>query len=295
MHDQAQVLRGLMEHREDPSRPEPLAGWRSAQTIAITSGKGGVGKSNIALNLGIALARAGHSVCLLDANLGLGNLDLLCGLNGYWNLSHVISGARTLSEVLLRGPAGLGVIPGASGLGELADCSPLAQQELRGQLAELEQAYEYLVIDTGTGIHRAVRHFVALSDLGLVVTTPEPTAIADAYATIKALSAQPDGPALEVLVNRADSAEQARDIIARLQRTTRLFLHGEVGSAGFVPNDECVMQAVVRRTPFLVASPRQPASLAIEQLARRVVNILHKQPAPDAFFTRLWPRLGLTG
>src|SRR5262245_25715890 len=131
MSDQAQVLRGLMEQREEtPWRESASHKTSSAQTISITSGKGGVGKSNIALNLGIVLAQTGHSVCLLDANLGLGNIDLLCGLNGYWNLSHVMTGARTLEEIALEGPHGLKVIPGASGLSETADCSPSAQQDI---------------------------------------------------------------------------------------------------------------------------------------------------------------------
>src|SRR5579863_3134542 len=120
MSDQAQVLRGLMEHRDEAPWRQSSARQKTgvAKTVSITSGKGGVGKSNIALNVGIALAQAGHSVCLLDANLGLGNIDLLCGLNGYWNLSHVMNGVRTLDDICLEGPCGLRVIPGASGLSE---------------------------------------------------------------------------------------------------------------------------------------------------------------------------------
>src|SRR6185437_9423137 len=125
-----------------------------------------------------------------------------------------------LAEISLEGPHGLRVIPGASGLIDAADCSPQAQREILQQLEELEQEHEFLLIDTGTGIHRTVRQFVAAADLGLVVTTPEPTAIADAYATIKALSAHTEFMALEVVVNCADSIEQARDIVDRLQRTT---------------------------------------------------------------------------
>jgi flagellar biosynthesis protein FlhG len=295
MSDQAQVLRGLMEQREEIAAldPAPFAHGQPAQTLAVTSGKGGVGKSCIALNLGIALAQAGRSVCLLDGNLGLGNIDLLCGLNGYWNLSHVVSGARTLAEISLEGPHGLRVIPGASGLIDVADCSPQAQREILQQLEELEQEHEFLLIDTGTGIHRTVRQFVAAADLGLVVTTPEPTAIADAYATIKALSAHTEFMALEVVVNCADSIEQARDIVDRLQRTTRMFLRSEVGAAGSIPHDTQMIQAVRRQTPCLTLSPRSPASRALEKLARRVDNVLHHHPKADdpSFFHRLWSGL----
>jgi len=283
-----------MVHREESLPAERFPrNATPARTIAVTSGKGGVGKSNIALNLGLALARNGHSVCLFDGNLGLGNLDLLCGLNGYWNLSHVVSGARTLPEICLQGPEGLHVIPGASGLCDIADCSLGAQQDLLRQLKELEYEHEFLVIDTGTGIHRSVRLFAAAADVALVVTTPEPTAIADAYATIKALSTHDGNLSLEVLVNRADSAEQARDIAARLQRTTETFLHTRVGSAGFLPEDVEVIRAVKKQTPFLSLSPRSPASRAIDQLARRLTNVLSERSRPDmaSFFTRLWPGL----
>jgi flagellar biosynthesis protein FlhG len=294
MSDQAQVLRGLVEHREESlARGASKPRTTPALTVAVTSGKGGVGKSNLALNLGISLAEMGHSVCVLDANLGLGNLDLLCGLNGYWNLSHVISGARTLREISLAGPGGIHLIPGASGLTALADCSLSAQQEILQQLEELEQQHEFLLIDTGTGIHHAVCQFVSAADLGLVITTPEPTAIADAYATLKAFSAHPRVPDLEIVVNRADSTEQARDIIARLQRTTRMFLRNEVRSAGQIPDDIHVAQSVKRQTPFRIAFPTCPASRAVDNLARRVNHLCHREapPEPVTFFNRLWPRL----
>lgn len=286
MHDQAQVLRGLMELRIEPAADSAAASVPRAHTIAITSGKGGVGKSNIALNLAIALAQFKHSVCLLDANLGLGNIDLLCGLNGYWNLAHVINGARTLREITLEGPAGVHVIPGASGLHEVADCPAAAQRDVLAQLEELEQQHDFLIIDTGTGIHRSVRQFVSAADTILVVTTAEPTSIADAYATIKALTAGPLSSEPQVLVNQSDSTEQARDIVSRLQQTARTFLHTTIGSSGFIPRDAGVVQAVVRRVPFVVADPRSPASRAIDLLARRMINISQQQTPHTTFFSK---------
>ncbi len=286
MHDQAQILRGLMEQRSEAAPADSTTAAPRAHTVTITSGKGGVGKSNLALNLAIALGKVGHSVCLLDANLGLGNVDLLCGLNGYWNLSHVISGARTLREILLQGPAGIQVIPGASGLQDVADCPRAAQTEILAQLEELERSHEFLIIDTGTGIHRSVRQFVSAADMILIVTTPEPTSIADAYATIKSLSACAGLPEPQLLVNQADSPEQAREIIARVQHTARTFLYASVGSAGFVPRDPAVVQAVNQRTPFVLQSPDAPAARAVEQLARRVINLSHRQTVHSPFFSR---------
>lgn len=275
-----------MERRSDvplgPSAPRRSG----ARTIAVTSGKGGVGKSNIALNLAIALQQMHKSVCLLDANLGLGNIDLLCGLNGYWNLSHVISGARSLAEIMLDGPAGIHVIPGASGLLDLADSSPTDQREILAHLEELEQRHDYLILDTGTGIHQTVRQFVAAAETVLVVTTPEPTAIADAYATLKTLATGQELGQPHILVNQADSPEQAREIIARVQQTARTFLHVTVASAGFIPRDLAVPQAVVDRVPLLVQNVRSPAGRAIEQLARRVINLTPPPADRAPFFAR---------
>lgn len=283
MQDQAAILRGLMERRHESATSDPLAPQSRAQTVAVTSGKGGVGKSNIALNLAVALQQKGHRACLLDANLGLGNLDLLCGLNGYWNLSHVMSGARTVADVLLEGPAGIHVIPGASGLNDVADCSPAAQRDVLSQLDEMERTHDFLIIDTGSGIHRAVRQFAAAADLVLVVTTPEPTSIADAYAAIKALTA---GTELQphVLVNQSDSTEIAREIISRMQQTARTFLHAQVHSAGSIPRDPCVPQAVFRRIPFMLDNPESPASRAMELLARRIINLAAGRPSRGAYF-----------
>lgn len=286
MYDQAQILRGMMERRTETAIVEPAAPRRQARTIAVTSGKGGVGKSNVALNLAIALSKIGHSVCLLDANLGLGNIDLLCGLNGYWNLSHVVSGARTVPEIVLEGPCGIHVVPGASGLFDSADCSPIAQREILSQLEELERHHEYLIIDTGTGIHRTVRQFVSAAETVLIVTTPEPTAIADAYATLKALSTGTELFQPHILVNQAESPEQAREIIARVQQTARTFLHLTVSSAGHIPRDPAVPAAVARRKPFVADGTRSAAGLAVEQLARRVVNLSQPNSDRSSFFSQ---------
>jgi flagellar biosynthesis protein FlhG len=284
MYDQAQILRGMMERRTElavveaaPARPQP-------RTVAVTSGKGGVGKSSVALNLAIALQKMGHNTCLLDANLGLGNIDLLCGLNGYWNLSHVVSGARTVPEIVLEGPCGIHVVPGASGLLDAADCSPAALGDILSQLEDFERQHDFLIIDTGTGIHRTVRHFVAAAQTTLIVTTPEPTAIADAYATLKALTAGSELLQAHLLVNQADSTDQARDIIARVQQTARTFLRATVLSAGSIPRDPAVVQAVVRRKPFAAEAMRTPAGLAIEQLGRRIVNLSREGEEQTSFF-----------
>jgi flagellar biosynthesis protein FlhG len=258
---------------------------RACHTIAVISGKGGVGKSTIALNLAVSLALQGQSVCLLDANLGLGSLDLMCGLNGYWNLSHVMTGARSLSDVVLRGPQGVDLIPGASGITELADCPTHAQQQLLEQLTDLERRHDVLIIDTGTGIHRLVRQFALAADQMVVVTTPEPTSITDAYATIKALCAA--GVALGVVVNQAESAETAIKIGESIRQTAQMFLQADVDFLGCIPKDSAVPQSVLVRRPVVTYSPASPAARAIARLSQRRHGGRDTTDFNESFFTRL--------
>jgi flagellar biosynthesis protein FlhG len=287
--DQAAGLRAAL-HRQ--SLPAADAQANCCRAIAVTSGKGGVGKSHLALNLAVALAQHGRRVCLVDGNLGLGNLDLLCGLNGYWNLSHVVSGARLLNDVLLRGPAGIHLIPGGSGIADLADCPPHVQKQLLRELQSLEAEHDVLLIDTGSGIHPLARQFALAADDILLVTTPEPTAIADAYATIKSLSVAAASE-LHVAVNQVDSAEQAQQVLERLQQTARLFLRVGLGRGGWIPRDPAVSAAAWQRTPFLLLDEQCPAAKAVRQLAEQLANSGAPAWPRGSFFQRLWPRLAL--
>jgi len=295
---------------------EPATPSAAARVIAVTSGKGGVGKSNIALNLAIALRRmersrirensavscldsriltnsatsvCATSVCLIDANPGLSNIDLLCGLNGYWNLSHVVSGARGLSEIVLDGPEGIHVVSGAGGLSQLRDCPQEIRRDVLRQTTQLEEQHDYLVIDTGAGGQDSGRRLAAAADVALVVTTTEPTSIADAYATVKALSAAPP-PNLMVVVNEVESGQQAAAIVDRMRRTAGLFLHTEIAHAGHIPHDRAVVHSVARRIPLLVDAPRSAAAEAVVQLARRVKTAADGSPPRSGFFSRIAER-----
>ena len=258
----------------------------TTRMIAVTSGKGGVGKSIIALNLAVSLSRMGGRVCLLDANLGLGNIDLLCGLNGYWNFSHVITGARALKDIVIKGPDDVDVIPGASAITDVINCTPAVQHDIIKQLQHQIGDYDFLVMDTATGLHQTTRRLLSIADLILIVTTPEPTAIAEAYATVKSLM-QLEHPLIEAIVNQSQAAAQGQTIIKRLQHTAASFVRAEIAAAGSVPHDPLVAHAVVEQTPFVTAHPECPAADAIGRLAQRVQHVAQHRSAHLPIFTRL--------
>ncbi len=269
MPDQATILRGLMErHAQPQARPESAASKTGTRCLTIASGKGGVGKSHIALNLAVQLSKAGRSVCLLDANPGPGNLELMCGLNGYWNLKHVATGARRVADVALEGPQGIHILSGAAELLDSPFRSPTASQlHIWHEVSEFLNHYKYVIIDTASGDQPVTRRLMQAADCTWLVTTPELTAIADAYSLVKSCAAQGPLPQIEVLVNRSESAVQAREIIERMQQTARNFLQQEIYSAGYLPQDASVAAAVTQRQPFVLANPKSAAAQAISQLA----------------------------
>jgi flagellar biosynthesis protein FlhG len=257
-----------------------------ATVIAVTSGKGGVGKSNIAVNLAIKLASVGKEVVLLDADLGLANADVLCNIDLPSNLSHVIARRKELADVMVDAPGGFRLIGGASGLARMADLSDLDRQRLIDSLAELESRTDIILIDTGAGISPNVLSFTRCADEVLVVTTPEPTAITDAYAVIKVISRDaPDRP-LSLLVNQVQGPDEGRLVYERIAKVAKQFLSVGVQDAGYVPSDPEVPAAVRRRTPFLLASPRCPASQGIGQLAMRLQRGINPA-SPGGFFNRM--------
>ncbi len=295
MIDQAEQLRSLVREqqaRQQPagataaasaapppvshqSLPPPQASVaasprRRASVIAVTSGKGGVGKSNVAVNLAIALASAGKEVVLLDADLGLANADVLCNVDLPSNLAHVIARKKELHEVLVKAPGGFGLIGGASGLARMADLSDYDRQRLVDALGLLEQQADVILIDTGAGISPNVLSFTRTADHVLVVTTPEPTAITDAYAVVKVLSKDGGDRRISLLVNQVRSLNEAKVVYGRIAQVAKQFLGVSVLDGGHVVADESVVQAVRRRTPFVIGNPSSPASKCVTQLAMRL-------------------------
>ncbi len=271
--DQATALRRLVRATERASvdaTPQPRA-----HILAISSGKGGVGKTNIAVNLSIALTKLGRRVTLLDADLGLANADVICGMSVSAHLGHVVAGKRTLEEVQVWAPGGFRLIPGASGVAGSADATPEQCLRLVEALSRLEDESDLIVIDTGAGSGRVVGSFLSTADTVLVVTTPEPPAITDAYALIKmAVVRSRTGnrrpQALGLIVNQAESQREAQRVHQRIAAVAQRFLSLEVALAGWLPYDEVVRESVRKRIPFVIAAPKRNISLSLEALAQWV-------------------------
>jgi flagellar biosynthesis protein FlhG len=289
LFDQATQLRSLVEARASSQEAPAGDGVRAvgANVIAITSGKGGVGKSNIAVNLAIQFAKAGRDVVLLDADLGLANADVLCNLTLSSNLSHVIARKKELPEVLVQAPGGFRLIGGASGLARMADLTDYDRQRLVDSLAELERQTDIILIDTGAGISPNVLSFTRCADHVLVVTTPEPPAITDAYAVIKVVSRDNARHRLSLLVNQARSSAEARVVQDRIAAVARQFLNVAVLDAGYVPVDEQVPHSVRQRTPFVLANPRCPAAQSVAKLAMRLEQGVAGGMNAGGFFNRM--------
>ena len=246
------------------------------RTIAFTSGKGGVGKSNIVLNTGLALARRGRRVTLLDGDLGLASINVLMGLSPRYDLRHVLVGERAMRDIILQGPHGLSVIPAGSGIAELANLDGEARETLLSQLAMLAETVDYLLIDTGAGISDTVLNLVAASDEAIVITRPEPTALADAYALIKVVVNQEPAYPFHLLINMARDAAQAEQVYGSLEQILVRFLGYQPGNAGHVVSDPRVGQGVVQQVPFTILAPQCLAAQNVEALASRILGAAPK-------------------
>ncbi len=297
MTDQASRLREMMQAREqppaapsalemppEPDRPAsppgdarsgektaPADAARRPRVIAVSSGKGGVGKSHVAANLAYCIARAGRRTLLVDADLGMANLDLLLGLNPGRNLGHVVTGQLDLGATLMEGPGGMLFLPGASGLARAADLSEAERNRLMQELLGLEESAELIIIDTGAGISRNVIAFASSADEVLVVTTPEPTAMTDAYALIKVLHLGGYDGRIGVLVNQACDREEGRAVFARLAKTSSRFLARTIYHLGWLPQDTQVGAAVRARRPVVACQPGARVSRALVALSARVL------------------------
>ena len=262
------------------SRMVPPASRPKRRIVAVTSGKGGVGKTNIVTNLALALARQGVRVLVVDGDLGLANVDLLLGVAPQYDLQDVILGQRSVRDVVFEGPDGIHVLPASSGVEELANLDEFRTECLIRSLGELEDEIDLILIDSPSGIGKNAISMVQVADQILVVTTPEPTSFSDAYAMIKVLSRRPLRCVPSLLVNQAGSEDEALSVARRVRTVAKRFLNLDVEYWGCVLADESVAKSVQRQEPFLSTYPYSPAASCIYSLARRVLGQEAKPAAP---------------
>lgn len=257
--DQAAGLRGMVQQRP-------------VRTIAITGGKGGVGKTSVSVNLGVALSKMGERVCLLDADMSMANVDVLLGLRAPFNLSHVLDGTHSLKEVMIEGPGGLKIIPGSSGVRRMASLSSVENAGLIQAFSELSEDVDVLLIDTAAGISDSVLSFCRASMEVIVVVCDEPASITDAYALIKVLNREYGVAKVRIVANMAQSPSQGVALFDKIAKVCERFLDIQLTYAGPVPFDPNLKAAIQQQTAVVLAKPFSPAGKALTGLAREVMR-----------------------
>lgn len=267
MNKQADNLRALAQNMKNSLQAKIKGQDKVTRVITITSGKGGVGKSNISVNLALALSEFKQRVLVLDADLGLANIDVILDISPCWNLAHVIAGEKTIPEIICDGPKGLKIIPGGSGIHELANLEGWQIESFLTKLSHLEGLADYLLIDTGAGLSKGVLSFVLAADEVILVTTTEPTAITDAYGLIKTIRQHRYQGKIKIVVNRAPSLADGIVVFNKLKIAVSRFLKYKIEYLGAIREDIKVVQAVKEQQPVFLAYPFSPATQDIYTMA----------------------------
>jgi len=260
---------------------------RPANVLAITSGKGGVGKTNISANLAICLAASRKKVLLVDADFSLGNLDVVMNVNSKYNISHMINDGKSIEEIIHIGTEGVEMICGASGLEELADINEFQRRRLLKELSRLQNDNDIIIIDTAAGISRLVVGFCLAADHVLVVTTPEATAMTDAYAMIKVLIGNEFTGQISLIVNMARSIAEGKKTYQKIATVAGRFLNARVYNAGVLMKDERLSSAVRLRKPVVLAHPKSQITSSLVALAATLSNSVAAQPDDEGFFKKV--------
>jgi flagellar biosynthesis protein FlhG len=273
MEDQAEKLREIMRKRGEP-QDKPVKSWEQKKTriITITSGKGGVGKTNVSVNMAIAYARLGKKVVVMDADLGLANVNVMLGIIPKYNLFHVMRKQKTMKEILEETEYGISIVAGASGLSKIANLTEDERENFINELTTLSNA-DIIIIDTSAGVSKNVLDFIAAADDAIIITTPEPTAITDAYGITKIIATEMMERmeiGLKLVVNRTKNAEEAKKVADRMTSIAGQFLNLKIDYLGFIYDDPVVSQAVLKQKPFTVIDPKSKASVCIQHLVERM-------------------------
>ena len=277
MYDQATKLR-VMAEKNAKTSPPVIYSESGARTIAITSGKGGVGKTNIVANLALAIATRGKKVGIIDADLGLANIDVILKLKAQYNIEHVILGRKKLEEIFITGPAGLTIIPAGSGALSLVNLPDLDRDNLIRELIHATSNFDIIFIDTAAGISSNVLGFALAAQEMIIITTPEPTAITDAYAVLKVISTmdtrysdQHTASSVGIIVNMARDQHQAWNVAERITTAARRYISTKVHFVGHILDDMAVSDAISSQQPLIFKHPESAAAQCINVIADRIL------------------------
>ena len=266
--DQAEKLRKLVKEQNSPKH--------TSRVITVTSGKGGVGKSSISVNLALALSRFGKKVLILDADFGLANIEVMLGIRPKYNLADLMFKGKNLPDIITNGPENIGFISGGSGIQELTNLTKDQIIYLINKLVELDQTVDIIIIDTGAGITDSVLQFATASSEILLVTTPEPTSITDAYALLKTLNKKAnfsvEDTAIRLIANRVTLDEKADDIYEKLKTVASKFLNLNLDYLGYIPLDNTVSKAVIRQQPVISVYPNSSFAKQINSFAMKLCD-----------------------
>jgi flagellar biosynthesis protein FlhG len=277
MRDQAERLRQIIDSLKlrQAVNEADLYGKalkKKAKVITVTSGKGGVGKTNITINLGIALSELGLRVVIIDADFGLANIDVLFGIASKFSLVDVINDEKNILEVLSEGPKKIKFISGGSGVEELVKLEKPQLDRFVTNIALLDEIADIILIDTGAGLSDNVMSFVMAADEVLLVTTPEPTSITDAYALIKMVSNRDKKKTIKVIVNRAENVNEAYNILNKLSMVADRFLSLKLLLLGYILQEDAVIKAVKMQQPFSISFPKSQATKSIKEISKRLAD-----------------------
>lgn len=281
MNDQADKLRQMALDVKNQIEKEMAQEFKHTRVIVVASGKGGVGKSTLALNLALSLCDRGKKVILMDADLGLANIDIMLGLLPKYNLHHMIQGKKDLKDIIIAGPGGLSIIPGGSGITELANMGENSMKRLLVELGKLDGEFDYMMIDTGAGISNNVISFLLSADDVIFVTTPEPTSMTDAYGMVKVIARQSTGKTLYLVVNRVVDNIEGVLVAEKFKLVCGKFLDLHIDILGHIINEPLIGEGIRRQRAFIELFPRSQAAKNIGSIASNLINSNDKSAPKD--------------